>query len=304
MLCLSLASALCACGNKDGQQAKDDSDWERFGITAEQAEQTIAKVGEREITVGEFALALESQGPYLRQRFRSPARRREFLKLMVDNELLALEAKRLKLDKGMNVESAAKRAMAQAMLDSVVDSKVKREDITNAMVRAYYQAHPAEYNKPEQVRLNMVSFGDRAAALKAHKAIKEGGMPILRSAAKAGGDANAGDTGFISRQPDESEDIKLDQAVREAAFGLKAVGDVCAEPVKNGDKYVVFALAARRAAFSRKLEDVAHVIKEKLWLEKREKERSDFIASLKKKADIKIDEKALDSLASKKDKSS
>ena len=72
------------------QQAAKDA----HGLSAEQGEQVLAKVGDTTITVKEFADRLASQSPYLRARYNSAERRKEFLDNMVRFELLAIEARK------------------------------------------------------------------------------------------------------------------------------------------------------------------------------------------------------------------
>ncbi|HEY2736708.1 MAG TPA: peptidyl-prolyl cis-trans isomerase, partial [Polyangiales bacterium] len=60
-----------------------------YGLTPEQSAQVLVKVGDTKITLGEFAERLGNQLPYLRARYHSPERRREFLENMVRFELLA-----------------------------------------------------------------------------------------------------------------------------------------------------------------------------------------------------------------------
>src|SRR6187200_3423370 len=68
-------------------------------LTPELARQVLAKVGEREITLGEYAETLERMDPFERLRFQSPDRRKQLLNEIVQVELLAEEAKRRGLDK-------------------------------------------------------------------------------------------------------------------------------------------------------------------------------------------------------------
>src|SRR5688572_25940826 len=60
----------------------------QHGLTEEQGKKVLAKVGDTEITVADFAERLSAQSPYLRSRYSSPERRREFLDSMVRFELL------------------------------------------------------------------------------------------------------------------------------------------------------------------------------------------------------------------------
>src|SRR5512137_2955175 len=58
------------------------------------SDKPVATIGDTKITVGMLEEELNRQNPYLRMRFASPERRKEFLKNMVRFEVLAQEAKR------------------------------------------------------------------------------------------------------------------------------------------------------------------------------------------------------------------
>src|SRR5687768_16416709 len=74
------------------------------GLTAAQAEHPLAKIGERTITVGDIAQDLSDTGAFMRARYNSPERRREFVDQMIRFELLAQEAHRRHYDQLPEVE--------------------------------------------------------------------------------------------------------------------------------------------------------------------------------------------------------
>jgi peptidyl-prolyl cis-trans isomerase C len=67
-------------------------------LTIELARQVLVKVGEREITLGDYAETLERMDPFERLRYQSPDRRKQLLNEIIQVELLAEEAKRRGLD--------------------------------------------------------------------------------------------------------------------------------------------------------------------------------------------------------------
>src|SRR5438105_14994280 len=87
---------LVALGCDD--KALSDAKKPPAGLTRAQAEAVLAKVGDKTITVGDFAAALERLDDISRDRFRAPAERKKLLQELIDNELLAQEARRRGLD--------------------------------------------------------------------------------------------------------------------------------------------------------------------------------------------------------------
>ena len=154
---LSLGVAALACsGDEDAGAAGAGSESEEeelhHGLTKAQAAELLAKVGDREITVGEFAERLADQSPYLRARYNTPERRREFLDNLIRFELLAQEAERRGLDELPEVQRTRKQVMIQQMMRERFEDRIQLSDVTDEEIRAYYEAHLDEFNKPEQVR--------------------------------------------------------------------------------------------------------------------------------------------------------
>src|SRR3954447_7735780 len=88
LLALALAVAVGCSGKKQDEAAapapvENNKPELKNGLTAEQANQVLAKIGDTSITLGDFADRLGNQSPYLRARYGSPERRREFLDNMV-----------------------------------------------------------------------------------------------------------------------------------------------------------------------------------------------------------------------------
>ena len=168
MLLSALVSAgfVAGCsGEEETPDASETPDDERLhGLTKAQAGELLVKVGETEITVGEFAQRLSDQSPYLRARYNSPERRREFLENMIRFELLAAEAERRGMDDLPEVARTRKQVMIQQMMKARFEDRIQLSDITDEEIRAYYDANSSEFNKPEQVRASHIVIADRAAA--------------------------------------------------------------------------------------------------------------------------------------------
>ena len=142
-----------ACGSRRERDAGTTRSETRVnGLTAEQAREVLAHVGDEEIALGEFGERLAAQSPYLRARFNSPERRREMLDNMIRFELLVQEARRRGLDHNPAVARLETQALVDELLRVDVDSRINLQSITDAETRAYYDAHPEEWNQPEQER--------------------------------------------------------------------------------------------------------------------------------------------------------
>src|SRR5205814_61853 len=134
------------------------------GLTPEQAARVVARVGDQNITLGDYAAALERMDPFDRLRYQTPERRRELLKELVDLELLSMEAKRRGLDKKPVAQEAIRQILRDALLDETHKSLPTPTEIPAAEVHAYYDAHIDDFREPERRRISAIIMSDEAKA--------------------------------------------------------------------------------------------------------------------------------------------
>jgi peptidyl-prolyl cis-trans isomerase C len=296
-LCTSLI-CVSACGeNSDAPGAAPAAGKQagpKNGLTEEQSRQVLAKIGDTVITVGEFADRLNAQSPYLRNRYSSPERRREFLDSMVRFELLALEAKKRGLDKAEDVDRVRRQTMVQQMMKDMFDEKgVKLSDIGDMEIQAYYDAHPTEFHKPEQRRASHILFKDRAkaeAALKKLQAAPENMELFVKTAKEQNQDPATkdrdGDLRFFSREAVEGDDGP-DKQIREAVFALKKSGEMHPQVLETPAGFHIVKFTGERPALERSVQDARRLIQNRLWRQKREASIEKFVAELRAKAEVK-----------------
>jgi len=122
-------------GSDDAKRAGDDP--------------VVARIGEREIHRSDVDRALDDLPPELARAFTDPARRKEFLRQYVADELLWQKAQRLELDRDPEVlrrESAlAKRLAVSTYLEREVLSKIEADE---ADLRTWFEAHQDRYQTP------------------------------------------------------------------------------------------------------------------------------------------------------------
>jgi len=269
----------------------------KYGLSSEQAAQPLVKVGDTTITLGEFAERLGGQSPYLRARYNSADRRREFLDNMVRFELLSIEASKRGYDKTEDVQRIRKQMMVQQMMQELFDKQgLKLSDIGEAEIKSYYEANKPEFDKPAQVRASAILFADKASADKVLKQLqaKPADMELFRKLAQQYNEdpatkASYGDLHFFSAEKDAAEGSEAPRpaAVRKAAFSLQKVGDLYAEPVQSEAGFHIVKLTGKREALHRSLEDARRLIQNRLWRQKREQAIEKFVADLRTKANVK-----------------
>jgi peptidyl-prolyl cis-trans isomerase C len=298
-IALSIGGALVACGDDDetGDPNANTAGPEelRHGLTKAQADEVLAKVGSTTITVGDFADQLADQSPYLRRRYNSPERRREFLDNLVRFELLALEAERQNLDDLPEVQRTRKQMMIQQMMRELFDDRIQLSDVTDEEVRRFYEENRNEFQKPEQVRASQIVVKNRAAAQRLLTSLRarEDDVAFFREMAEQYNEDPAtrdrfGDLRFFSRPAErpEGEAPVAPDAVAEAAFSIERIGGTHPTLVESEQGFHIVKLTGRRAAFNRTFEESRRPIQNRLWRERRERAIEDFVAELRSQTEI------------------
>jgi peptidyl-prolyl cis-trans isomerase C len=301
-LLLASLSLAGACGS--GARTRDggpQGEAKVHGLTAAERREVLAHVGNKDITLGEFADRLAAQSPYLRARYNSPERRRELLDNMIRFELLAQEAERRGYTRDPEVTRAEAQSLVQTLLEREIDARIRPTDITAEQIRAYYTAHPEEFDQPEQVRASHIRTADRASAqrlLAQLLAAPTDDMLFTRLVRESSNDLatreSGGDLRFFSKPVNatRTEDAPPVE-VANAAFALRNVGDLSPEVVQSPEGFHIVKLIARRQAMHRTLEEVQRPIQNRLYRERREEMQRALVERLRRQANIQEDESAL-----------
>jgi peptidyl-prolyl cis-trans isomerase C len=255
--------------------------------------ETLAKVDDVTITVGEFQERINKQSPYVRARYTSLERKKEFLDNLVRFEVLAKEAERHGMAHDPEVVRTMKQVMIQKLLSSEFD-KMKPEDITDGDCKKYYDAHPEEFNKPEEVRVSSILVKDAAVAKKVMadsrmKGVDNQGFRTL--VAEYSIDQATKDRGGDLRYFDQKTK-EVPHEIVEAAFKLQNVGDI-APPVKTSAGLAILKLTGRRKALVRTFDEVKQQVRNRLYRDKRTESMEEFVKKLREKSNVKIDESKL-----------
>jgi peptidyl-prolyl cis-trans isomerase C len=281
--------------SKKAEDAPAQQEWPKHGLTEAQANEVLAKVGDRTITVGEFADRLASQSPYLRARFESPERRKEFLDNLVRFELLVYEAKRQGYADRPEITRARRNAMIQQLVKKEVDEPLGAAEITDEEIQAIYDANPTEFDRPAQVRASHIFIKDRGHALKVLAKAKKEDLAGFRKLAREESEddktkSDAGDLRFFEANAEGQPPA----AVRDAAFSLDKVGAVYPDLVEEGDGYHIIMLTGKRAALKRTYEQAKRAIRHKLARERKDAAMEALTERLRKEVDVEVDYAALE----------
>ncbi len=305
---LTALAALAGCGD----DAKKGADLTLAAGDLKDGEKgrVVARIGDEAITVEEFEARLNQQSPFVRSRYDSPQRKKDFLDSLVRFELIAAEAERQGYGDDPDVKLAKKQAMVRAFTTGELRDLVSLSDITDADIEAYYTANEGEFVRPAQVRIAHLVVPDEAQAqallaevrgliaadpLKARAIFAE--FVRLRATDEQAR-LDAGDIGFVGEPGVSKTDnqAKAPPAVARAAFDLKAVGDLAPAPVKSSAGWHLVQKTGFRRPYRRELSDAATRIRNTLFRQRKAEAMEAFVQDLRGKATITIDDAALEAV--------
>ncbi|MGB3052794.1 MAG: peptidyl-prolyl cis-trans isomerase [Polyangiales bacterium] len=282
------------CSKRVEDSPATEEEWPQNGLSEAQANQVLAQVGDRTITVGEFADRLASQSPYLRARFESPERRKEFLDNLVRFELLVYEAKRRGYEDKPEIQRARRNAMIQQMVKQEIDEPLEDLEVTDEEIRAIYDANPDEFNRPAQIRASHIFIENRARAQKLLAQAKNTDLAGFRKLAREQSQdektkSSGGDLQFFMADEVGSPA----KAIRDAAFTVAKVGVVYPDLVEEGGGYHIIMVTGKRAPLTRTYEQAKRAIRHKLNRERKDAAVAALTERLRKDIDVEIDYEAL-----------
>lgn len=286
--------ALAGCNKDEAAEASNGAG--AAAQTEAELDAPLATIDDVTITVGEFQERINRQSPYIRARYTSLEQKKEFLDNLVRFEILAKEALRRGLDKDPDVVRTMKQVMIQKLMKSEFEDKLKPEDIDDAEMQAFFEAHKSDYNRPEEVRVSAVILGDAKSAKKVAELAKgDKGKSnrgfrelVTQYSVDEETKLRGGDLRYFSRETTE-----VPKPVVEAAFALEKTGEV-AGPIEAGGRFYVIKQIGHRKAVERSFEDVKRQIQNQLYRDKRTQAQKDFITKLREGAKIEIHEDNLD----------
>ncbi|HEX2572853.1 MAG TPA: peptidyl-prolyl cis-trans isomerase [Polyangia bacterium] len=260
----------------------------------EDLKEALARIDDVVITVGEFQDRINKQSPFVRARYTSLERKKEFLDNLVRFEVLAREAQRRGLDKDPEVIRTLKQALIQKLMRDEFESRMKPEDVSDADAKTYFDSHLDEFNKPEEVRVALVLLKDEKTAKKVLADPRIKGLDTAdfrKLVAEYSIDTATKDRGGDLRYFDRNTK-ELPAPIVTAAFALTNLGDVSA-PIKTSQGWNVLKLTGRRKALVRTFDEVKGQIKSRLFRDRRQAAMDAFIRDLRGKAQVEVHEDRL-----------
>jgi peptidyl-prolyl cis-trans isomerase C len=306
---------LAACESKSGGSAaapSASSSARSAGarLTPELSKRVLAKVGDHEITLGEYAATLDRMDPYERLRYQSAERRKDLLNELVDLELLAQEARRRGLDKQPETQERVRQMLRDELLTQVRSSAGSPDDVSDADARRYYDEHRDDFREPERRRVAHIALATEVEAKALlEKARAASAADWGRLVAEKSRDTKtrpgatlppelAGDLGIVG-PPGHARGANpaVPEPLRAAVFEIEKVGGVLPRVVAAPGGFHIVRMTGKTDARDRSFADASRSIRVALIQERVRAREAALEAELKQKYPIKVDEAQLARIA-------
>lgn len=276
------------------------------GITPELASKVLAKVGAREITLGEYAATLSRMDPFERLRYQSADRRKQLLDELIDLELLAEEARRRGLDKQPETQERVRQMLRDELLAEERAATPPPSDVSEADARRYYDEHRDDFREPERRRVAHIALTSEAEAKAVVEAAKgasaaEWGKLVAEKSRDTRTKPSAslppelaGDLGIVGPPGHgRGDNPNVPEALRAAVFEIGELGGVLPRPVAAGGLFHVVRMTGKTDARDRTFQDAERSIRVALTQERLRAREAELERELKKKYPVTIDEAQL-----------
>jgi len=246
--------------------------------------------GDKPVTVGDLTEQLRYQFFHgldrAIERKRLNARKDVTLEGILHRRLFRREALRLGLNKTESYRSKVREYEASVLFGAFIQ-KVIQPDIklTEAEVKAYYDAHAKEYAAPEMMRIRSLVFTKRGDAENVIEKLKEGAeFQWLAAHAEGQADRNAKGVWSFDGKPITTHD--LPEGMQKVIAGARA-GDI--RLYASGDGYF-FALAIQDVIPSKPqpYEEARQTLAQRVVSDKVKKAVEDYAGKLRSASDVKV----------------
>jgi len=220
----------------------------------------------------------------------APDRKKQFIENMILNELLYAEGQKQGYDKDEDIDRQVNDLRRRLVVQRVVREFQKPPEITDEQAKKYYDDNPNLYSST-QIRASHILVKDEAQAREIRDQLKADPSKFAEIAKEKSTDktsgAKGGDLGMFGQG-------RMVPEFERAAFALKPneISDI----VKTQYGYHIILVVERKEGERRPFDQVKEQIKATLRNKAIQEQQDKRYGDLKAAANVKIDDKALETL--------
>lgn len=257
------------------------------------AEEVLVKIGDKAITKEAIEWRIQGLPAEHQGQFKSDEQKRDFLKKLVQNDLLAREAREVKLDREKGVEAAIEDFVNFYLAQTYIKYAIARQiTISKEDTEKYYAAHKDDFKAAPTVKIQHIlvsvpadaAFRNETAALKKAKMIRKelaAGADFAKLAQKYSDDQQTRESGgeldYLRRE-------SINPDIGDAAFRLK-IGEISA-PVRTIMGYHLVKVLDRKDGKQMDLEEATPQIQSTLFNQRQQEAVAGEIERLNKKYNV------------------
>jgi peptidyl-prolyl cis-trans isomerase C len=263
-----------------------------FGLVfgcAKKEVKTVAKVGDRKITVDDLENEYKQESRLIIQGRPELDRRRDALNKLIRDQVVVIGAYKEGLDKEVENDTTIQKQKDQILLNELGKKEiVDKSKVTEPEIKSQYD------KMKEEIHAYHILVETKEQADSIYQKLKEGAdfaQMARENSIDPSAKTNGGDLGFFGWG-------RMIPEFQEVAFKLKD-GEI-SRPVKTMYGWHIIKLVERREAKQPPYEEAKDRIRAQLEREKNQKRVTEYFEELKKKVNFQLNEKAMDLLMSKK----
>ncbi len=250
--------------------------------------EVVAKIGDKEIKMGEIDYEIEKLPPYIQQQFKDKKSKLDFLRTYIGRELLYNAAKRQGLSNDKEIVDKAFQAKRDLMIQKYykdeIESKVSVDD---SELKMYYQANVDKYKEPKKLKVAHILFDNEKKAEEVLSSLKKAPDKFVEFVKKESKDSatqdKKGEIGFIKEEgiiPYVGQEPEINKEL----FKLKK-GEI-SKVLKSKKGYHIFKILDEEAERTRPFDEVKNLVKSARESELRMKEEKEMVDRLMKAENV------------------
>ncbi|MCM8796520.1 MAG: peptidyl-prolyl cis-trans isomerase [Candidatus Omnitrophica bacterium] len=226
----------------------------------------VARIGKKEITDAEIDDTIKNVPQWMRKTLEEPARRREFIRNYVGQEVLYTKAKRLGLDTKEETRKMLEQLKKQIVVESFLASHIqaKMDKISPEDIKLYYEANKDNYTEPAQIKASYLIFENESQ--------KDEMIQKLKKHEGSPREVTIRETDTSIPGIGEAKDIIAGLFLKEK--------DQISDPLKIKDKFYIFYILEKKQRRQKSFEEV----KPEVEYEYKMKKQREIVDDLLKKA--------------------